>query len=61
MKLYIENRTSKKTNKSYLALVAETECGETIVSFDTMVLLKVSGMPLTALYALKSGEKVEIH
>lgn len=60
MKLYITKKTSQKTNKTYKALVAVTKAGETIVSFDTMTMLRVSGLPLTVIENLKEGEKIDI-
>lgn len=60
MKLYITAKTSSKTGKLYKALIAETRTGEWIVSFETMTMLRVSGLPLTVIENLKEGEKLDI-
>lgn len=60
MKLYITANTSKKTNKIYTALVAETNTGKWIVSFDKIVLLRVSGKSLFDIESLKDGERIDI-
>lgn len=63
MQIKIEKRTSTKTNKTYICAVAYTHASPNgvIVSFDTNTILRLSGLPITALDNMKSGECYEIN
>lgn len=63
MKIKIEKRTSTKTNKDYICAVAYTQASPSgvIISFDTNTILRLSGLPITALDNMKSSECYEIN
>lgn len=63
MKIKIEKRTSNKTNKDYICAVAYTQASPkgVIVSFDTNTILRLSGLSLTALDNMLSGDCYEIN
>ena len=62
MKIKIEKRTSEKTHKNYICAVAYTQASPNgvVISLETNTMLRLSGLPITALDNMQVGECYEI-
>lgn len=60
MRIYITKRISTKSGKQYTALILNKNNKEYFLSFDTMLMLRISNMTLAEFEDLSVDEVIEI-
>lgn len=60
MKLYVEKRYSKKSDRDFLALIIDLGYATKMVNFDIALMSELTELPVSALHGLKVGETVPI-
>lgn len=60
VKLYVEKRFSKKSERDFLALVVDLGYATKMVNFDVALMSELTELPVSALYELKVGDTVPV-
>lgn len=60
MKLYITRKKSKKSGKTYLALYREKPDGVNFITFDAIIMCRLSGLEWGIIKEVKLNEKLYI-